>query len=119
MRTRLSALAISYLEVVRVVHDAEYVAKRIDDRCRDEALTAIPWRFDRLRTVFQQALICRGHIVDMPVHHHATWAHLQCRGQEAPVDETQLLLVVADAKLIVGGLLLAGQGAIEIGSHAE
>ena len=90
------------LQVVRVVHDAKDVPKGVDHRSGDEPRLAAV----RKRLVFtcshgQQPLDGSRHVVDVPVQDGAARACRRCFGLVAAVNQAQLVLVVADTKLVV------------------
>ena len=91
------------VEVVRVLHDAQHVAERVDHRRGDEPL--VPVRSDRLvlRGPHRQQPLDGGvEVVDAPVHDRAAGPGRRAGRRVPAVDDAQLGLVVADAELGVG-----------------
>src|SRR5919204_5357230 len=95
-----------HLQVVGVVHDAEDVPERVDDRRGDPARLARGDRLVLLGAHGQQPLEGRRHVVDVPVHDRPARVAGGALGRVAAVGDAQLVLVVADAELDVGGWAL-------------
>src|SRR6266508_76140 len=106
-------------EVVRVVHDAQHVAERVDHGGGDEP-RGPAWR-DRLVLLgaHRQQSLNRGvDVVDVPVHDGAARLGRGAGRCVAAVDDAQLGLVVADAELGVGQASV-GARAPEVGLHTQ
>ena len=84
-----------------VVHDAEQVAERVDDRRGHEPGTPLGDGVMLLGPQRQQPLERRVHVVDVPVKNRAAGSARTGRGVAA-VNDAKLGLVVADTELHVG-----------------
>jgi hypothetical protein len=87
---------------VLVVHHAEKVAERVDDRCGDESGPALDRLFARGRTQFQQPPEAGWHVVHMPVDDRPAVPARMARRREPAVEYAELVLVIAEAELDVG-----------------
>jgi hypothetical protein len=61
------------VEIVAVVHDAQDVAERVDDRGCDEPRAALGDRLELLGAQRHQPVQRGRDIVDVPVDDHAAW----------------------------------------------
>jgi hypothetical protein len=74
------------------------VAERVDDRGRDEPRTALSHCPELPGAQQHQPLQRRRYVIDMPVDDHTAWSSSKSWRGEPPVDDAELVLVVADAK---------------------
>jgi hypothetical protein len=79
------------------------VAERIDDGGSHESWPALRHSLELHRSQRYQPFQRRLHVVDVPVSKRAARLGREARRGESPVDDAQLVLVVADAKLDVPG----------------
>ena len=106
-----------------VLHHAEDVAERVDHRRADEGVAEVAWRLEERGAQLDQAGHGRLDVVDVPVHERAGRAGLLVGGAGADVaevgavEDAQLVLVVADPELDVGGGVV--DLADEVGLDAE
>src|SRR5919112_3728025 len=95
-----SSARVQDLQVVRVVHDAHDVPERIYHGGGDEPLFAAGRDRQMLpRSHRQQPLEGRWYILDVPVHDGTSRTARRTFGRVAAIDQAQLVLVVAEAKL--------------------
>ena len=97
-----------HLEIVRVAHHGEDVAERIDHRRPDEPLAEVPGRFEHPGAQRHEAVDgCLG-VVHVPVDGDAA-GPTRLVGQLArgvlPIEDPQLVLVIADRNSMYGGRL--------------
>jgi hypothetical protein len=86
-----------------VVHDAEDVPERVDDRRGDESGSALGRLLVHRRAHGNQPAEGPRYIVDVPVDDRAGGPVRPAVPGEPAVDDAQLVLVVADAELDVHG----------------
>jgi hypothetical protein len=87
---------------VAVEHDAQDVAG-IDDGGSHESWPALGHSLELRPSQRHQPFQRRLHVVDVPVRKRAARLGREARRGESPVDDAQLMFVVADAKLDVAG----------------
>jgi hypothetical protein len=114
--SRFSARAQN-LQIVRVVHDPQDVSERVDHRSGNKPLFAVCGRLVLLRSHGQQLLERCCHIIDLPVHDNTARPGRRTRGRVFAIDQTQFVLVVAEAPL---GILWGfdARRAFEVGTEA-
>src|SRR5262245_53246330 len=95
-----SALAQD-VEVVPVEHDAQDVAERVNDRGGHEPRALLGDRLELLGAQRHQPVERGRHVIDMPVDDHPAWSGRQLGRGEPPLDDAELVLVVADPELDV------------------
>jgi hypothetical protein len=91
-----------HLQVVLIEHDAERVAERVGDRGGDRARPTHGRRRVRGGAEGVEALERAVHVVDGPVGHGSAGVVGTTARREAPVDDAELVLIVAQPELDVG-----------------
>src|SRR5688500_4178626 len=99
--TPASCLGSEHLEVMRVVHESEDIAERIDDGRGLEAGFAVDERLVFLGSEFFHSLERSHDVVDVPVGDGSARTGVRRLRLEFLVDDAELVLEVAEAKLHV------------------
>ena len=102
---------------MRVIHDAEDVAERVDDGGGDKPRAMVLGRLKLGRAHREQAVERGRHIVDVPVHDHTGRPGRRTGRCVAAIDDAQLVLVVTEAELDIRRR--AGLRALELWSDAQ
>src|SRR6202035_5808777 len=105
------------VHVVLVVHHAEKVAERVDDRRGDEAGATLDRLFVRCRPQGQQPPEAGPDVVHVPVHDHAAGIVRPAGRREPAVEDAELVLVGADAEFGVGEPALDRAREVRLGAE--